>query len=228
MIEKTARYFFASIFLIAAVSGCAGLPGKGSIAPSPSGVEAKLQEANIALDAAKEQFGAFYAEQASVLREIEDLQGRPGWNEFERILLDHPSLRDPDNEAEITPGIRSGLSEWRLKWKTPWEKTLQDYHGLVDRCTILEAKRLAVRAKLIAVQTKYLVAVMMDVSAGREKEGKEIFSVVEALDKSNADLDTHHIGNLGLYETGAGREPSTPPSSILKSSAPNLLHPPGT
>jgi hypothetical protein len=223
MIGKTSCYFFASIFLIAAVTGCAGLPRTGSIAPPPPEAEKKLQEANAALDAAKEQAGVFYAELASVLREIEDLQVRSGWNEFERILLDHPSLRDPDNEAEITPDIRSGLSEWRLKWKTPWEETLHDYHDLVDKCTILEAERLAVRAKLIAVQSKYLVAVMMEVSAGREKEGREILSVVEALDKSNAELDSHPIGDLGLFETGTGRQSPAP-----KSFTPNPVRPPGT
>ncbi len=226
MIGKTSRYLFASIFFIAAVSGCASLPRTGAIAPPPPEAEAKLKEANITLDAVKEEFGAFYAEQAPVLREIEDLQGRPGWNEFESILLGQPSLRDPDNEAKITPDIASELSRWGLKWRTPWEKTLQDYHDLVDKCTLLEAKKLAVRSKLIAVQAKYLVAVMMEVSAGREKEGREIFSVVEALDKSNAELDSHRMGDLGLYGTG-GRD-SIPKSSIPNKPSPNPTLPPGT
>jgi len=61
MIGKTFGCFLASIFLIAAVSGCAGLPGRGGIAPQPPVTEAKLMEANVALDAANEQSSAFYA-----------------------------------------------------------------------------------------------------------------------------------------------------------------------
>ncbi len=202
MISKTSGYFLASIFLIAAVSGCAGLPGRGGIAPQPPGVQAKLEEANATLDAANEQSSAFYAELASVLLEIKEFQGRPGWGEFEQVLLDNPSLRDPDNEADITPGIRSRLSAWGLKWKIPWENTLDGYYHLVDKCSILEAKRLAVREKLLAVQARYLGAVLAELSAGREKEGKEIFAVVDALDKTNAELDSYRTNDLGLYGTG--------------------------
>jgi hypothetical protein len=205
MIRKTSGCFLASIFLILAVSGCASLPGKGGIAPQPPETEAKLEEANISLDAANVQSAAFYAELGSALREIREFQGRPGWKEFEQILLDYPSLRDPDREAEITPGMRSRLSGWSLEWKTPWESTLGGYHHLVDKCIILEAKRLAAREKLLAVQARYLAAVMMEVSAGREKKGKEIFSVVEALDGTNAELDSYRTNDLGLYETGTMR-----------------------
>jgi hypothetical protein len=205
MIGKTFGYFLASIFLIAAVSGCAGLPGRGGIAPQPPGTEAKLLEANVALDAANEQSSAFYAQLASVLQGIREFQGRPGWSEFEQILLDYPSLRDPDNGAEITPEIMSRFSGWGLKWKTSWENTLDGYQHLVDKCIILEAKRLAVREKLLAVQAKYLGAVMAEVSAGREKEGREIFAVVEALDKTNAELDSYRTNDLGLYATGTAR-----------------------
>ena len=33
--------------------------------------------------------------------EIKEFRGRPGWNEFEQILLEFPALKDPDNEVEI-------------------------------------------------------------------------------------------------------------------------------
>jgi len=202
MIRKISGYFLASVFLISAVSGCAGLPGRGGVAPQPAKAEAKMVEANIALDAVNEQLSAFYVQLGSVLREIREFQGRPGWNEFEQILLDYPSLRDPDSDAKITPDIVGRMADWSLKWKVPWEKTLGDYHGLVDKCTILEAKRLAVREKLLVVQAKYLAAVMIELSAGREKQGGEIFSVVDALDKTNVELDSYQTNDLGLYGTG--------------------------
>jgi hypothetical protein len=202
MIRKKFSYSLASVFLIAAVSGCAGLSVKGGIAPPVPGAEAKLQEANLALDAVNEQSSAFYAELASVLLEIKEFQDRAGWSDFERILLDYPSLRDPDTEAEKAPAIMSRLSEWGLEWNTSWENALSRYHQLVDRCIILDAKRLAVREKLLVVQAGYLSVVLAEATSGHEKEGKEIFAVVEALDKTNAELDSYQPNDLGLYGPG--------------------------
>ena len=204
MFRKTLGHIISCIFLIAALSGCASLPGRSSVPPSPPEAEAKLMEANRALDDAKEQLSVFYAQQASALQEINEFRGRPGWNEFEQILLEYPLLKDPDNEAEIE-GVESRLSEWSLKWKTPWKKTLGDYYNLVDECSLLEAKKAAVRQKLLAVQARYLTAVVMEASAGRAKQGEEIYSVVKTLDKSNEELNSCQPDDLGLYVTGSSR-----------------------
>ncbi len=204
MFRKTFSYITSCIVLIAALSGCAGLPGRGSVPPSPPEAEAKLMEANRALYDVKEQLSVFYAKQASALEEIKVFRGRPGWNEFEQILLEYPLLKDPDNEVEIE-GVESRLSEWSLKWKTLWKKTLEDYYNLVDECSILEAKKAAVREKLLAVQAKYLTAVVMEASAGRAKEGKEIYSIVETLDKSNEELNSCQLDDMGLYAKGPSR-----------------------
>jgi hypothetical protein len=199
MVGKTFCRFTGCILLIAAVTGCAGLQGRGKVAPGPSRSEVKLREANEALDAVNEQSSAFYAQLSPVIAEISQLRSRPYWNGFAQILGEYPSLRDPDNEAEITPEMESRLSQWSLEWKTAWEQTLQDYLRLVDKCTVLEAKKLAVSERLFAVQAKYLAVVVMEASAGHEKEGKEIFAVVEALEKSTAELDSHRPDDLGLY-----------------------------
>ena len=190
MIEKTARYFFASIFLIAAVSGSPACPAKAALLRPLPGLKPNSRKQTLLSTPQRSSSAPFMPSRLLCSGKLRTCRAGPVGMSSERILSVDPSLRDPDNEAEITPGIRSRLSEWRLKWKTPWEKTLQDYHGLVDRCTILKvAKRLAVRQNLLPSKLQvYVGAVMMDVSAGREKEGKEIFSVVEALDKSNADL----------------------------------------
>jgi hypothetical protein len=201
MSRKIFTYFIVSILLIAALSGCAGLPAKGTYAPGPSQAEVKLMETNKALDAVNGQSSAFYTQLNSVIGQIDELRSRPCWNEFEQILLAFPSLRDPDDEAGITAEMRSRLSEWSQKWKTGWEQTLEEYLSLVDKCTILEAKRLAAREKLLAVQARYLAIVVMEASAGREKQGKEIYSIVEALDKSGAELDSYQPDDLGLYRS---------------------------
>ena len=204
MFRKTFGNITSCIVLIAALSGCAGLPGRGSVPPSPPEAEAKLMEANRALYDVKEQLSVFHTQLASALQEIKEFRGRPGWNEFEQILLEYPALKDPDNEVEIE-GVESRLSEWNLKWKTSWKKTLEDYYYLVDQCSILEAKKAAVRQKLLAVQARYLTAVVMEASAGRAKEGKEIYSVVETLDKSNEELNSCQPDDMGLYVTGPSR-----------------------
>jgi len=192
-------HFILSIVLMAAVSGCAGLPGGKTVAPGPSLTEVKLMEANRALDEANEEASAFYAQLNEVIGQIDELRSRPYWNELEQILLEYPSLKDPDDETGLTADMRSRLSDWGLRWKIGWEQTLEEYLSLVDKCAILEAKRLAAREKLLAVQAGYLAIVVMEASAGHEKEGKEIYSVVEALDKSGAELDSYQPDDLGLY-----------------------------
>jgi hypothetical protein len=47
----------------------------------------------------------------------------------------------------------------------------------------------------------------MEASAGREKEGREIYSVVETLDKTNEELNSCQLDDLGLYVTGIIRQP---------------------
>ena len=204
MFRKTFGYITSCIVLIAALSGCAGLTGRGGVPPSPPEAEAKLMEANRALHDVKEQLSVFHSQLDSALEEIKEFRGRPGWNEFEQILLEFPALKDPDNEVEIE-GVESRLSEWDLKWKTSWKKTLEDYYYLADKCSMLEAKRAAVRQKLLAVQSMYLTAVVMEASAGRAKQGKEIYSVVETLDKSNEELNSSQPDDMGLYVTGPSR-----------------------
>ena len=199
MVRKAFVYFVGFILFVAGVTGCAGLPGKSTVATGPSRAEIKLTEANKALDAVNEQSSDFYAQLGSLTEEIAEFRHRPSWSGFEQILLEYPSLKDPDNETEITPEMESRLGDWSRKWKTSWEQTLEEYLRLVDKCTILDAKKLAVKERLLAVQARYLAVVIMEASAGREKQGREIYSVVEALDKTGAELDSYKPDDLGLY-----------------------------
>jgi hypothetical protein len=198
------RHLIAFALLAALTAGCASVPGeKPQTEAKHSGAmldtEAKLSDANSALDSANERSAAFYAQLAPVLEEIKQFCSRPGWIEFEQILLEFPSLRDTDIQIEITPEIESRLDEWGRRWNTSWEDTLIGYHDLVDKCIILEAKKLSVRERLLAVQAKYLAAVMIELSAGREQRGREIYSVIELLDKSVEELNSYQADDLGLY-----------------------------
>ncbi len=121
--------------------------------------------------------------------------------------MEYPSLRDPDAEIEITPDAESRLADWGRTWNASGEETLVDYRDLVDKCIILEAKRLALRERLLVAQAKYLAAVMLELSAGREKEAKEIYSVVEVLDRSGAELNSYQTDDNGLIQCSGSMQP---------------------
>ena len=176
------------------LAGCASVP-KGK----PE-VEAKLTEAADALDYVNRQSSVFYDQLGSLIEEIKQFCGRPGWLEFEQILLEYPALRDPDSEIDITPEIEKRLSAWGGRWNASGEQTLVGYHDLLDKCIILEAKRLALRERLLAVQAKYIGATMLEYSTGSEKQAKEIYSMVELLDKTGAELNSFQTDDLGLYK----------------------------
>lgn len=189
------------VLLIALLSGCASfsrsVPG-GDKLSNPK-AEAKLVEANTALDSVNEQSAAFYSQFEKVATEVKEFCSRHGWLEFEQILLEYPLLREVDNEIEITNEIESRFSDWASRWNRSWEETFTAYHELVDKCIIVDARRLAVRERLLAVQGKYIAAVMLEISAGREKQAREIYSIVEVLDKSGAELNSYQVDDLGLF-----------------------------
>jgi hypothetical protein len=48
----------------------------------------------------------------------------------------------------------------------------------------------------------------MEASAGRAKEGQEIYSIAEKLDKSNEELNSCQPDDMGLYVTCPAANPS--------------------
>lgn len=198
MIRLTFRQLTVFMLLSVFLAGCATIPhGQSELQKN---VSTELSEANAELDSVNERSSEFYAQLSPVLQEIRQFTAQPGWGEFEQILLEYPPLRDPDSEVELTPEIESRFKDWGRKWKASWEEMYTGYRDLVDKCTVLEAKKLAARERLLVVQAKYVAAVMLEVTAGHEKEGKEIFSVVELLDKTSAELNSYQPNDLGLYK----------------------------
>ncbi len=194
------RSVTAAAVLLVLTAGCASVPGPRGPAQSPAhNIEARLVEANNALDAVNEQSTAFYTQLGQTRQKVKEFCSLPGWVEFEQILLEFPALRDPDNDNELTPEMESRLAAWGRKWKVSWQDRLINYLQLVDTCTILEAKRLAVRERMLAVQAKFLAVVMLESYAGREKEAKEIYSVVEMLDNAGVELNSYQPDDLGLF-----------------------------
>ncbi len=191
--------YLALLVLVAAanLSGCVSIQSKSTAEIKMA--EVKMVEAADALDEVNRQSSDFYSRLGSLMEEIKRFCARSGWLEFEQILLEYPSLKDPDSQVELTPEIEKRFSEWSRRWNSSWEKTMLEYRTLVDKCIIAEAKRLAARERLIAIQAKYLQAAMLEISAGREVQGKEIYALVELLDKTGAELQSYQTDDLGLY-----------------------------
>lgn len=186
--------------IVAAALAASLLAGCASVPKGKPEVEAKLTEAAEALDYVNRQSSVFYDQLGSVIEEIRQFCSRPGWLEFEQILLEYPTLRDPDVEIELTPEIEGRLSAWGGRWNASGEQTLVGYHNLLDKCIILEAKRLALRERLLAAQAKYITATLLEDSMGSKKQAKEIYSMVDLLDKTGAELNSYQMDDLGLYK----------------------------
>ena len=186
--------------IVAAALAASLLAGCASVPKGKPEVEAKLTEAAEALDYVNRQSSVFYDQLGSVIEEIRQFCSRPGWLEFEQILLEYPTLRDPDVEIELTPEIEGRFSAWGGRWNATGEQTLVGYHNLLDKCIILEAKRLALRERLLAAQAKYITATLLEDSMGSKKQAKEIYSMVDLLDKTGAELNSYQMDDLGLYK----------------------------
>ncbi len=204
-VKKTIICFIWPILLPALVAGCVGMRQRPAAGPPPPGAEAGLARADKARGALEVEMAAFQSDFHAAEAEVAKLRRRPHWSGFERILLAHPSLTDPNKQTRMTPRIKTDLVRWSRRSREPWEEFMRDYYRLTDRCAILEMRRVAARRMLISVQAAYMAVVMMEAGAGHGKKAEEIFSKVEALDKPAAQLDAIRLDRLGLYEgRGAG------------------------
>ena len=182
-----------SILLLFSLAACATAP------PKNPQVQARLADANRTLDGLNAQIAAFYPEMNGLIQSIDLLRKAPGWAEFEGILRYAPSLQEVLREEEVSPNVLPLLEEWSAQWNRPWQRMLSEYQGIADRCTIADARRLALVERLLAVQAKYIGASILELSSGRYSPGKEIYGVVEFLDKTRQELETYGLNDVGLY-----------------------------
>ncbi|MFP5212799.1 MAG: hypothetical protein ACLGPL_05415, partial [Acidobacteriota bacterium] len=143
-----------------------------------------------------EQMGGIFVELEAARRDVSALYDREGWSDMEDILRAQPSLQNPEPGTEPEGGADV---EWSRKWGKPWKNLYNAYLGLTDRCSILEARRAAVLEKLLVVQAKYVGVVLAEVQAGREAQGKEVYGMVEMLDRMAEELNAYALNSVGLY-----------------------------
>ncbi len=178
------------------LSGCATFPGKTPTAEKSTAVANILSIANLGLDDFEVRAQLFYSDIHPLTTDIKALYARPGWPEMEAIVLTNSVLREPEGKVPELPE----MAEWSLRWKRPWEELYSDYLALVDRCSIMEAKRMSLKETLLVLESKYVQAVSMELNSGTYGSAKTIYGVVEALEKYEVDLDSYAIGPIGLYE----------------------------
>lgn len=203
MIGLLVRNLFILVVPAIIAAGCASLTGPGKMSQQNREqlqlAEAKLAEANAELDGVNAMSSEFYAQLGTVMDQVKSFCDRPGWLELEQVLIEFPALREQDTGIEITPEMEQRLVEWGRRWNADWEETLIGYHELVDKCTIVEARKLALRERLLSIQGKFIAAALLELYAGREAQGNEIYAVAEVLDKTGAELLSYPLDDLGLY-----------------------------
>jgi hypothetical protein len=166
-------------------------------------VEAKLQEANAALDSLSANLTTFYGNLEPLLQEIKALCDRPGWSDMEGIIASNLPGVESEEELPVNQGLKNALDDWTAKWGDSGEDLYTRYLSLVDRCTISEARRIGLIGRLASLQAMYLEATFLELAADRYDQAKAIYGTVEALSKSEDELSSYALNALGLYDVKA-------------------------
>ena len=181
--------------VVSAASGCATVPARNPQA------EAKASEANQALDVLNTDLANFYPDAEALLQRVRLLQQQPGWDEMEAVIRGTPAILAyvEGGEAVDFESIPE-TAAWSRKWKRPWKSLFSDYLGLVDRCSIMEARRTALLERLFVVQAKYIGATTMELSKGRYEQAQSLYSRVEMLTGTETELKAYQLNTIGLYD----------------------------
>jgi len=189
----TVRALAASLLMVAVLAGCATAPVKNPEA------ETVVADANTALDTLNAQIAQFYIDLQKLIEEIKYLQNQPGWAGLEQIIAGTPSIKNLENEYEKEPETMAMLEAWSRKWNDSWKPLLYEYARLADQCTILEARRLALRERLFVVQSKFIAATLKTSSSSYD-EAASLYSVVDILARSETELNSFTTNEIGLYD----------------------------
>jgi hypothetical protein len=182
------------ILLLVTLMGCATMP------KANPRVEAKLEEANAALDRLSADLPLFYSNLEALLQDLKTLYDYPGWSDLEAILAS--TFPEPENEERVPGnlGMKQALHDWMARWGESGEDLYSRYLSLVDRCTISEARRIGLAGRLSSLQATYLEVTFMELAANRHAQAKAVFATVEALSKAEDELNSYSLNALDLYD----------------------------
>jgi hypothetical protein len=176
------------------LGACATLPKTNPRA------EAKLLEANAALDALSADISVFYEYLATLLEDIQTLSEHPGWSDMEVLIGTGEATPVGEGETSLERERKNGFSEWTARWGDSGEELFAQYQFLADRCSISEARRIGLIGRLVSMQAWYLEITFLELSANRQAQAEAAYSTVEALSKTQDELDSYTLDAIGLYE----------------------------
>jgi len=193
------RNLIGGVLILASLAACATMPR-----PNPR-VEAKLQEANTALDSLSPGITVFYDNLVVLLEDIRALYEYPGWGDLETIIASTASSDQDESASSIAGDLKVALDDWTTKWGHSGERLFSRYLSLVDRCSASEARRIGLIGRLASVQATYLETTLMELSANRYSQATSIYGTVEALSKSEDELNSFTLNAIGLYDVRPSR-----------------------
>jgi hypothetical protein len=196
-----AKRFLMCVFVAAFLSACAGAR---VTPPAPDSRTASvIEEAGAVLDSVTEDTRRIYAEQGTLRGDLLGLTSRPEWAEMEAIIQATPSARLLEGDYLEDMRTSKEVKAWVQKWNQSWKPIFQDYIKLADRCSIVEARRTALKSRIIEVQVKYLVAAEAAERAGNVDLAKALVKMVDILSDSVTELDSFTLNEVGLYSVSS-------------------------
>ena len=119
------------------------------------------------------------------------------------------ALSAPEAQAEadfsVDQDLETALDEWTTRWGISGEALFSRYLALADRCSISEARRIGLIGRLASLQALYLEVTFRELSANRNAQAEAAFGTVEALSKSEDELNSYTLNAIGLYDAQASR-----------------------
>lgn len=188
------RAIVCGVLTLISLGACATLPQANPRA------DAKLAEANASLDALSADISVFYEDLAALLEDIKTLTEHPGWSDMEVIIATIESASVSEGESPRERDHEDDIAEWTAHWGDSAEELLAQYQSLADRCSIFEARRIGLIGRLVAMQAWYLEITFLELSANRQAQAEAAYSTVEALSRTQEELDSYPLDAMGLYE----------------------------
>lgn len=163
--------------------------------------QVRFEEASSLLTSMQDEFRAVYGDVGDVMERIAVLYAHPGWVEMEQIIRSSTANTDTSSEdIALKPDTGEALDRWTDKWGESGEDKYLEYLNLVEQCTFLEVRRLALRMKLRSVEIKLVHALATETASGRGSQHWGIEKALDELEDLEKQINAYTINDLGLYE----------------------------
>lgn len=153
-----------------------------------------------------------FAEEISLVSEIDLLTNHPGWEDFVPIIKSIPSITYLEGQAAALKTSQMAINSWSEKWHAPGDELYKRYLALVARSKTLHAKRVGLyNQELTWVESYYSdglkeTALVKDISISTRMEERERAFRDRSLQRAHLMNNLLGISPLGLYERKVSQE----------------------